>query len=235
MSKLKRVLICDEDPQIVRALTAVLRESEFEALAATTLGEALDQAALHPLEAAIIELLLPDGDGVELCHRLREWSELPILILSRVSDEDAKIRALEAGADDYVTKPFDEGELIARLKAILRRAEAHPEVPVIVVDSLEVDLGAHRVRQDGSEVRLTPIEYELLRVLVMNRGRLMTHRDLLCEVWGSSYEHDKQTLQSHMANLRRKIDRHPDGRRYILTDFGLGYRFVADHDQKSVS
>jgi two-component system KDP operon response regulator KdpE len=178
------------------------------------------------LEAAIIELQLPDGNGVDLCSRLREWSELPVLILSRVSDEEAKIGALEAGADDYLTKPFDAGELRARLKAVLRRTEPHPEEPVIVVDSLEVDLTAHRVRQGGNEIRLTPIEYELLRVLITNRGRLMTHRDLLCEVWGSAYEHDKQTLQSHMANLRRKIDPHPNGRRYIVTDFGLGYRFV---------
>ena len=235
MNNLKRVLICDDDPRTVRALTVLLRGSGFEVASASTVSEALDQAALYSLEAAIIELLSPDGDAVDLCSRLREWSKVPILVLSRVSDEEAKIRALEAGADDYLTKPFDAGELRARLKAVLRRTEPHPEEPVIVVDSLEVDLTAHRVRQGGNEIRLTPIEYELLRVLITNRGRLMTHRDLLCEVWGSAYEHDKQTLQSHMANLRRKIDPHPEGRRYILTDFGLGYRFMADRDQKSIS
>ena len=235
MNNIKRVLICDDDPQTQRALTVLLRGSRFEVASATTLRAALDQAALYSLEAAIIEMLLPDGDGVDLCSRLREWSELPILILSRVCDEEAKIRALEAGADDYVTKPFDAGELMARLKAVLRRTESQPGEPVIVVDGLKVDLTAHSVWQGGSEIRLTPIEYELLRVLVINRGRLMTHRDLLCEVWGSAYENDKQTLQSHMANLRKKIDPHPEGWRYILTDFGLGYRFAAERDEKSIS
>ena len=211
MNNIKRVLICDDDPQTQRALTVLLRGSRFEVASATTLRAALDQAALYSLEAAIIEMLLPDGDGVDLCSRLREWSELPILILSRVCDEEAKIRALEAGADDYVTKPFDAGELMARLKAVLRRTESQPGEPVIVVDGLKVDLTAHSVWQGGSEIRLTPIEYELLRVLVINRGRLMTHRDLLCEVWGSAYENDKQTLQSHMEKLRKKINPQPEG------------------------
>jgi two-component system KDP operon response regulator KdpE len=180
---------------------------------------------LHPLVAAIVDLLLPDGDGVDVCRRLREWSDMPILVLSGMSDEDTKIRALEAGADDYVTKPFAPGELLARLRAMLRRVEPHPDES-IVLSGLEVDFSARTVRQKGREIRLTPIEYELLCTLVKNRGRLMTHRALLAAVWGSTYEHDKQTLQSHMANLRRKIDPHPDDRRYIRTDFGVGYRFV---------
>jgi two-component system KDP operon response regulator KdpE len=227
MSKPKRALICDDDPQILRALTVLLRGAGFEIVPTATAREALDTATVRPPEAAIIDLLLPDGDGVEVCRRLREWSDIPILVLSGIGDEDMKIRALEAGADDYVTKPFAPGELVARLRAIFRRAEPQPQEPVVVVDGLEVDLAAHVVRCMGREVRLTPIEYELLCALVRNRGRLMTHRTLLSEVWGSAYEQDKQTLQSHMANLRRKIDPHPDRRRYIRTDVGVGYRFVA--------
>jgi two-component system, OmpR family, KDP operon response regulator KdpE len=224
MRRLKQILVCDDEPQILTALTILLREEGFEAVAATTAGEALDLAALHPVEAAIIDLLLPDADGVEVCHRLRECSDIPILVLSGTGDERTKIRALDAGADDYVTKPFAPGELMARLRAILRRVE--PEQSIVVADGLEVDLSASTVRHGGTEIQLTPIEYELLRVLVKNRGRLMTHRALLSEVWGSAYEHDKQTLQSHMANLRRKIDPRPERRRYIRTDIGVGYRFV---------
>jgi two-component system, OmpR family, KDP operon response regulator KdpE len=152
---------------------------------------------------------------------------MPIVALSAMDDEDVKIRALEAGADDYVTKPFAPGELVARLRAILRRAEPEPEDAVIVVDRLEVDLAARVVRSKGKEIRLTPIEYELLQVLIRNRGRLMTHRVLLSEIWGSAYDQDKQTLQCHMANLRRKLDPDSERERYIRTDFGVGYRFVS--------
>lgn len=225
MSKLKQILICDDDAQILRAVAILLRGAGFQGVPATTSREALDVAVLHPLVAAIVDLRLPDADGVEVCRRLREWSDMPILVLSGMSDEDTKIRALEAGADDYVTKPFAPGELLARLRAMLRRVELHPDES-IVVNGLEVDFSARTVRQKGREIRLTPIEYELLCTLVKNRGRLMTHRALLAAVWGSTYEHDKQTLQSHMANLRRKIDPHPKERRYIRTDFGVGYRFV---------
>jgi two-component system KDP operon response regulator KdpE len=227
MGRLKRVLICDDDPQILRALSVLLREAGFEATPTGTVKEALDAAAGQPPGAAIIDLVLPDGDGIEVCRRLREWSDMPILALSAVCDEEMKIRALEAGADDYITKPIAPGELIARLKATLRRTEPQPEEPIVSFDGLEVDLVARAVWHDGEEVRLTPIEYELLCVLIRNRGRLMTHRALLSEVWGSAYENDKQTLQSHVANLRRKIDPYPDRRRYIRTDFGVGYRFVA--------
>jgi two-component system KDP operon response regulator KdpE len=225
MGKPKRVLICDDDPQIRRALTILLRDAGFQAVPAETARAALDVAGVHLLSAAVIDLLLPDGDGVDVCRRLREWSDIPILVLSGVGDESMKIRALEAGADDYITKPFGPGEFVARLKANLRRAEPLPEEPMLVIDALEVDLVSHAVRSKGKEVPLTPIEWELLCVLIRNRGRLMTHNALLFQVWGSTYDHDKQTLQTHMANLRRKID--PSKRRYIHTDFGVGYRFVA--------
>jgi two-component system, OmpR family, KDP operon response regulator KdpE len=216
-----RVLVCDDELQILRALKIVLREAGFEVVATATAGEALDAAALRPPDAAIVDLMLPDGDGVDVCRRLRQWSAMPILVLSAIGDEDRKVEALEAGADDYVTKPFGPRELVARLQAVLRRAGAGNDEPAVTVDGLEVDLAARTVRSDGEEVHLTPIEYELLRVLVRNRGRLLTHRTLLQEVWGPQHADDTQALRTHIANLRRKI-----GDRHIRTDPGVGYRFA---------
>jgi two-component system KDP operon response regulator KdpE len=228
VSERPRVLVCDDEPHIVRALKIVLREGGFETLPAESAEEALDVAALHRPDAAILDLVLPDGDGVEVCRSLREWSEMPILVLSAVGDEDHKVRALEAGADDYVTKPFSPRELVARLQAILRRASPRPDEPVIEADGLQVDLAARVVRRGGEEVHLTPIEFDLLRTLVRNRGRLLTHRALLQEVWGQAYADDVATLRTNIARLRRKLEREDDpGRRYIRTDPGVGYRFDA--------
>jgi two-component system, OmpR family, KDP operon response regulator KdpE len=221
-----RVLVVDDEPQIVRALKVVLREAGFQAVPAETASQALDLAAVRPPDAAIVDLVLPDGDGVEVTRRLREWSEMPILVLSAVGEEEQKVRALEAGADDYITKPFGARELVARLQAALRRAAPAEEEPLIVVEGLEVDLAGRVVRRDGEPVHLTPIEFELLRTLARNRGRLMTHRKLLAEVWGPEYVDDIQPLRTHIARLRAKIE--PDGSagpRYIVTDPGVGYRF----------
>ena len=222
-----RVLVVDDEPQILRALKVVLREAGFEAVPAATGTEALDLAAVRPPEAAIVDLVLPDGDGVEVTRRLREWSEMPILVLSAVGEEEQKVRALEAGADDYITKPFGARELVARLQAALRRAGGGEEEPTIAVDGLEVDLSARVVRRDGKAVHLTPIEFELLRVLLHNRGRLMTHRKLLAEVWGPQYLDDIQPLRTHIARLRAKVEPHRgESPRYIVTDPGVGYRFA---------
>jgi two-component system KDP operon response regulator KdpE len=221
-----RVLVVDDEPQIVRALKVVLREAGFEAVPAETASEALDLAAVRPPEAAIIDLVLPDGDGVEVTRTLREWSEMPILVLSAVGEEEQKVRALEAGADDYITKPFGARELVARLQAALRRAAPTEEEPIIAVEGLEIDLAGRVVRRDSEPIHLTPIEFDLLRVLVRNRGRLMTHRKLLAEVWGPEYVDDIQPLRTHIARLRAKIE--PEGAggpRYIVTDPGVGYRF----------
>jgi len=226
MSARPPVLVCDDETQILRALRVILRDAGYEALLAATGEEALDLAAVRHPEAAIIDLVLPDIDGVEVCKRLREWSELPIIVLSAVGQEDAKVRALAAGADDYVTKPFGPRELIARLGAVLRRSGAGVEEAVIEADGLELDLAARMVRREGAEVHLTPKEFELLRVLARNRGRLMTHRELLSTVWGAGYSEDTQVLRAHVANLRRKIEP-PEGPRYIKTDPGVGYRFAA--------
>jgi two-component system KDP operon response regulator KdpE len=224
------VLVVDDEPQIVRALKVLLREAGYEAVPAETVSEALDLAAVRPPEAAIVDLVLPDGDGIELTRSLRAWSAMPILVLSAVGEEEQKVRALEAGADDYITKPFGARELIARLNAALRRAARGEDEPRIEADGLEIDLAARVVRRDGQPVHLTPIEFDLLRTLARNRGRLMTHRKLLAEVWGAEYVDDVQTLRTHIARLRAKIE--PDGaagsggHRLIVTDPGVGYRFA---------
>jgi len=225
VSDAPRVLVCDDEPQILRALRVILRDAGFEAVTASSGEEALDRAAVKPPVAAIVDLMLPDIDGVEVTERLREWSEMPIIVLSAVGEEEAKVRALAAGADDYVTKPFGPPELVARLRAALRRARPEAEEPAIVADGLEIDLVGRTVRRDGEPVHLTPTEFELLRTLAQNRGRLLTHRSLLVAVWGVEYEDDTQVLRVHVANLRRKIEP-ADGPRYIRTDPGIGYRFA---------
>jgi two-component system, OmpR family, KDP operon response regulator KdpE len=227
MSDRPRVLVCDDEQQILRALRVILRDAGFEALPASTMEEALDVAAVGRPDAGIIDLVLPDGDGVELCRRLREWTQIPLIVLSAVGEEEAKVRALAAGADDYVTKPFGPRELVARLEANLRRSEPGPGESVISADGLEVDLGRRTVHRDGVEIHLTPTEFDLLRLLARNRGRLMTHRDLLVSVWGAGYSEDTQVLRAHIANLRRKIEADdPTHPRLIRTDPGVGYRFV---------
>ena len=221
----QRILVCDDEMQIRRALRVVLKDAGFEVVETADAEEALDAASVKPPDAAIIDLILPDGDGVEVARSIRSWSEMPILVLSAVGEEEQKVRALEAGADDYVTKPFGPRELVARLNAALRRAGESSEEPTVAVDGLEIDLAGHSVKRDGEEVHLTPIEFRLLGTLARNRGRLMTHGALLREVWGPGWEHDTQTLRTHIANLRRKIEP-PDGPRYIRTDPGVGYRFT---------
>jgi two-component system KDP operon response regulator KdpE len=227
VSDRRPVLICDDEPQILRALRVILRDAGFDVVPATTAGEALDAAAVQKVDAAIIDLVLPDGDGVEVCESIRGWSRMPILVLSAVGDESEKVRALEAGADDYVTKPFAPGELVARLRAILRRAGEGEAEPVVEVEGLRIDLPSRRVERDDREIHLTPKEFELLRVLVLNRGKLLTHRAILREVWGVAYQEDTQTLRVHVANLRRKIEAEPGAPRLIRTDPGIGYRFAA--------
>jgi len=220
------ILVCDDEPQILRALKVILREAGFEAIGAETAREALDAAAVRRPDGAIVDLVLPDGDGVDVCAQLRSWSEMPIIVLSAVGEEAQKVRALEAGADDYVTKPFGPKELVARLRAALRRAPGNDEEPTVEIDGLCVDLAAHVVSRGDEEIHLTPTEFQLLRTLVRNRGRLMTHRALLSEVWGPAWSEDTATLRTHVANLRRKIEP-PDGERLIRTDLGVGYRFAA--------
>ena len=222
----ERILVCDDDPQILRALRLVLRGAGYEVLTSATGEEALDRAAITGPHAAIIDLMLPDRPVIEVCRELRAWSELPIIVLSAVTDESAKIEALQSGADDYVTKPFAPGELVARVQAVLRRAGRAATEPTIEAGGLVIDLAAHSVVLDGEEVHLTPIEFALLRALALNRGLLMTHRKLLSEVWGPEYADATPLLRTHIANLRRKLQAGAARPRFIRTDSGIGYRFT---------
>jgi len=222
----RRILAVDDELQILRALKATLRSHGYEVVTASTVEEALDLAAVNPIDAAIVDLLLPDGDGVELTQRLRTWSAAPVIVLSAVGEEEEKVRALRAGADDYVTKPFGPDELVARLEAVLRRTTPNHDGSVIETAGLEVDLANHTVRREGEEIHLTPTEFELLRTFVQGRGRLLTHRALLSEVWGPEYADDVTVLRGQIANLRRKIEpAGPARRHYIRTEPGVGYRF----------
>ena len=216
VSDRRRILVCDADSQSLHALRVVLHRAGFEVDVTRGAAEALDRGALRLPTAAIIELVLPDGDGVEVCRRLREWSAMPVILLSAVGDEREQVRAFEAGADDYVTKPFRPRELVARLLANLRRAEPGADQRCVELDGLEIDLAARAVRRDGDEVHLTPIEFSLLGVLIENRGRLLTHNALLEQVWGAAYIDSRQTLRAHITNLRRKIEP-TDGERLIYT------------------
>jgi two-component system KDP operon response regulator KdpE len=219
----QRVLVVDDEPQIVRAVKVILRGAGYETQQAESKREALDAVSIRPPDAMVLDLVLPDGSGVEVCEEVRRWSGLPIIVLSAVGDEREKVRALDAGADDYITKPFGTDELLARLRAVLRRVgdEAGPRIEV---GDLVVDLEAREVSSDGKTVHLTPIEFDLLRVLAQHRGKLVTHRQLLHEVWGPAYETETHYLRVHVAHIRRKIEPDPSRPRYVITEPGVGYR-----------
>jgi two-component system KDP operon response regulator KdpE len=221
-----RVLVVDDEPQILRALQLKLEGAGYEVETAATASEALMKASLRPPQAMILDLLLPDGRGTDVCREIRGWSELPILLLSAVSDEQEKIAALDAGADDYVTKPFSGDELLARLRAALRRIAPAGESTITVGD-LTVDLARRRVTVAGEPVALTPTEYDLLRLLARNAGRLLTHPTILREVWGPAYGEESNYLHVYVSQLRRKIEPDPTRPRYLLTQQGVGYRLVA--------
>jgi two-component system KDP operon response regulator KdpE len=225
LGPINRILLCDGEAQSLRALRIVLHRAGFEVDTTERAADALDWSAIRLPAAAIVECLLPDGDGVEVCRRLREWSSMPVLMLSSVSDEAQQVRAFDAGADDYLTKPVGPEELVARLRAKLRRAEGLHEEPAVRSRGLEVDLAARAVRRDGAAIHLTPTEFKLLSVLVRNRGRMITHDTLLKQVWGAAHADAKQTLRRHIANLRRKIE--PEcGTCVIRTEPRVGYRFA---------
>jgi two-component system KDP operon response regulator KdpE len=220
-----RVLVVDDEPQILRALTTNLRGAGYEVETAATAEEALAAAALREPDAVILDLVLPDRSGTEVCRELRTWSAVPVIVLSAVGDEDEKVAALDAGADDYVTKPFGMGELLARLRAAMRRVPAASD-PVIEIGELRVDVPNRAVSVDGTPVQLTPHEFEMLRVLAQNRGKLLTHKALLREVWGPAYEVESHYLHVYVSQLRRKIEPDPGRPRYLLTEPGAGYRLV---------
>ena len=224
-----RVLVVDDEPQIVRGLRVVLRNAGFQVDSAATKEEALDLLAHRPPDAVLLDLVLPDGSGVDVTREVRTWSNVPIVVVSAVGDEREKVRALDAGADDYVMKPFGSDELTARLRAVLRRSADAGGEPAITVGELTVDLPARRVTRAGAEVHLTPIEFDLLRVLAQNRGRLVTHRQLLHEVWGPAYDVETHYLRVHVAHIRQKIEADPSRPRLLVTEPGVGYRLHDEH------
>jgi two-component system KDP operon response regulator KdpE len=220
-----RVLVVDDEQQILRALRTSLRAAGYEVETADTAEGALAAAALRPPEAVILDLVLPDGSGTDVCRELRTWSSAPVIVLSAVGEEREKVAALDAGADDYVTKPVGIDELLARLRAVLRRTAASAE-PVITLDELVVDLEKRAVTMRGQPVHLTPHEFDLLRVLAINAGKLLTHRTLLEEVWGPAYIGESNLLHVNVSQLRRKIEPDRARPRYLLTEPGAGYRLV---------
>ena len=227
MTDSPRVLVVDDEPQIVRGLRVVLRNAGFQVDSAGTKEEALDALSHRPPDAVLLDLVLPDGSGVDVCRQVREWSHVPIVVVSAVGDEREKVRALDAGADDYVTKPFGSQELAARLRAVLRRAADTGSEPAIEVGDLVIDLADRRVRRGEEHIHLTPIEFDLLRVLAQNRGRLVTHRQLLHEVWGPAYGEETHYLRVHVAHIRSKLEIDPSRPRYVITEPGVGYRLGA--------
>jgi two-component system, OmpR family, KDP operon response regulator KdpE len=224
----RHVLVVDDEPQIVRGLKVILRDAGYAVETAATKHEALDAVSVRPPDAVVLDLVLPDGSGVDVCAEIRKWSQLPILVLSAVGDEREKVRALDAGADDYITKPFGTDELLARLRAVLRRAADDEAEPAITVGDLVIDIAAHRVTRAGQEIHLTPIEFDLLRTLALHRGKLVTHKQILRTVWGPAYETETHYLRVHFAHLRAKLERDPSHPRYIVTDPGVGYRLRDD-------
>lgn len=226
-----RVLVVDDEPQIRRALRVVLRANGYAVTEAASGEAALDAAASQPFDLMILDLVLPDVEGIEVCRRLREWSRLPVIVLSAHGDEDVKVRALDEGADDYVSKPFSAPELLARMRSAVRRAAPDaPDEPVVYAadGEIKIDFARRRVLRHGEAVHLTPTEYDLLRFMARQAGRVITHGHLLRSVLGEGYADANGTLRVHIASLRRKLEPDPSSPRIIVTEPGIGYRACVD-------
>jgi two-component system, OmpR family, KDP operon response regulator KdpE len=221
----ERVLVVDDEPQILRALAINLRARGYEVDLAPSVEDALRLAADHHPDVVILDLGLPGLSGIDVIRGLRGWSSVPIIILSAREAEADKIAALDAGADDYVTKPFGAGELLARLRAALRRAAPAEEAALVATDAFTVDLAAKKVLRDGAAVHLTPTEWHLVEVLVRHPGKLISQRQMLQEVWGPRYESETNYLRLYMAQIRRKLEPVPGQPRHFITEAGMGYRF----------
>lgn len=220
------VLIVDDEPQILRALQINLHAHGYQVVTAHDGGSALLAAQKHPLDVIVLDLGLPDMDGVQVIEGLRGWTSVPIIVLSARHGSEEKVRALDAGADDYVTKPFGLDELLARLRAATRRAVANPEeAPTMATADFVVDLAEKRVTREGADVRLTPTEWSILELLVRSPRRLLSQQQLLTQVWGPAYAKETHYLRVYMAQLRRKLEPDPANPRHLLTEAGMGYRF----------
>jgi two-component system KDP operon response regulator KdpE len=221
------VLVIDDEPQIRRALRIGLERNGYQVRLGADGEEGLDLAALHPTDFVILDLAMPGLDGVEVCRQLRAWSTVPILVLSVREGEKDKIAALDAGADDYLTKPFSLNELLARLRAVLRRVrtDAEAESPLFSAGELQIDFARRLVTLGGEEIHLTPLEYELLTFMAQHPNRVLTHRHLLTKIWGNEYADDTHTLRVHIANLRNKIEPNPTRPHFLHTEPRIGYRF----------
>jgi two-component system KDP operon response regulator KdpE len=225
-----RVLVVDDEPQIRRSLRVALRANGYEVEEAATGEAALEQAATRPPALVILDLSLPDLDGVEVCRRLREWTQLPVIVLSANGEDEAKVRALDEGADDYVTKPFSVPELLARMRVAVRRAARETDIASVVIRAgdIEIDLSRRLVSRSGEEVHLTPTEYGVLRYLAEHAGRVVTHGQLLRSVMGPGYEDAVGSLRVYVASLRKKLESDAAQPRIITTEPGVGYRFRPD-------
>jgi len=220
----QRILIVDDETPIRRYLRAALSAQGFAIYEAANGQDAINAVLANHPDIIILDLGLPDFDGIEVTRRLREWSQTPIIILSVRETENDKIAALDAGADDYLTKPFSTGELMARMRVVMRRMTNKPDDPVLQVGSLKMDVSRRIVTVDENPILLTPTEYEILRLLLQNAGRVLTHHQLLKQVWGTSYESEMHILRVNISNLRRKIEPDPARPHYLLTEPGVGYR-----------
>ena len=228
MNEKPLVLIVDDEPQIRRLLTVTLEANAYRVLSAANGQEGVVLAAQHRPALIILDLGLPDMSGQEVLRRLREWSDIPAIVLSVQDDEKGKVAALDGGADDYVTKPFNTDELLARLRVALRRSTKTEEAAVVRAKNLVVDLATRRVTVSGREVKLSKIEYDLLRLLARHAGKVLTHRQILQEVWGPGHENDTHYLRVYIAHLREKLETNPELPELILTELGVGYRFLAN-------
>jgi len=222
------VLVIEDEIQFRRLLRLTLESVSYEVSEAATGLQGLRETAVRPPQGIIVDLGLPDIDGKEVIRRIREWSQVPVLVLTVRDGEDEKIAALDAGADDYLTKPFSGRELLARLRAVLRRTQPIASSPIVRFGDVEVDLASRVVRRAGAEIRLTAKEHDLLRYLAMHAGRVVTHRQILRELWGANAEESPQYLWVYMTHLRQKLEANPREPRHLVTDAGVGYRLVVD-------
>jgi two-component system KDP operon response regulator KdpE len=225
MSSKTRVLVVDDEAAILRFLKPALEASDYEMASAGTVAEAIKRVASESPDIVLLDLGLPDGDGKDVIRRAREWSDVPIIVLSARERETEKIEALDLGADDYVNKPFNVGELMARMRTALRhRMQRKAEIPLLKVGGIEVDSVRHRATRAGTEIKLTPKEFELLSFLARHAGRVVTHKQILAAVWGPAHTEDTQYLRVYVGQLRQKVEEHADDPRIILTEPGIGYR-----------